>query len=94
MAVSEVHKAEWDDEQNRKAEEDAHHLAHAHAITKDPKRHERAIEAAKRLNLETQQNAQETDAHAEGMNDLASKMYPTMPQGGGMPPGMMPGQGG
>jgi hypothetical protein len=83
MAVIEARKAEYDDEKGRKAEEDAHHLAHAHAIRKDPKRHEAAIEAAKKLNLETQQNAQDTDNHAEGMNDLASKMYPTM--AGGMP---------
>ncbi len=83
MSVVEAHKAEWDDEKGRRAEEDAHHLAHAHAIRKDAKRHELAIEAAKRLNLETQENAKETDAHAEGMNDLASRMYPTM--GGGMP---------
>lgn len=78
MAVLEVHKAEWDNEEGRKAEEDAHHLAHAHAIRKDPKRHEKALEAAKRLNLETQENAKETRDHAEGMNDLASRMYPSM----------------
>ncbi len=78
MAVYEAHKAEWDDEEGRRAEEDAHHLAYAHAIRKEPKRHERAIEAAKRLNLETQENAKETADHAEGMNDLASRMYPTM----------------
>ncbi|MGO8945433.1 MAG: hypothetical protein ACLQJ7_17400 [Syntrophobacteraceae bacterium] len=78
MAVPEVHKAEWDDEKNRKAEEDAHHLAHAHAIRKEPERHSRALEAAKRLNLETQDNAKETRDHAEGMNDLANRMYPSM----------------
>ncbi len=78
MSVVEAHKAEWDDEKGRKAEEDAHHLAHAHAIRKDPDRHSRALEAAKRLNLETQENAKETHDHAEGMNDLASRMYPSM----------------
>jgi hypothetical protein len=87
MAVNEAHKADYSDEEKRKAEDDAHHLAHAHAIRKDPKRYEKAIEAAKILNLETQGNAQETNDHAEGMNDLASRMYPTMAG-----PGQMPGQ--
>ena len=80
MAVSEAHTANWDDEKARKAEEDAHHLAHAHAIRKDAKRHEAAIEAAKRLNLETQENARETQDHAEGMEQAAmlDRIYPMM----------------
>ncbi|MGC9196333.1 MAG: hypothetical protein ACP5IL_12900 [Syntrophobacteraceae bacterium] len=85
MSVVEVHKADYSEEDKRKAEEDAHHLAHAHAIRKDAKRHEKAIEAAKRLNLETQENAQEAQNHAQGMNDLASQMYPTMAASGQMP---------
>ncbi len=80
MAVAEVHKADWNDEEARKAEEDAHHLAHAHAIRKNPERHRRALEAAKHLNLETQENARETQDHAEGMEQAAmlDRMYPMM----------------
>lgn len=80
MAVAEVRKADWNDEEGRKAEEDAHHLAHAHAIRKDPERHQRAIEAARRLNLETRENARETRDHAEGMEQasMLDRMYPTM----------------
>ncbi|MGC8492637.1 MAG: hypothetical protein ACP5SH_12960 [Syntrophobacteraceae bacterium] len=77
------------DDGRRKAEEDAQHLAHAHAIKKEPRRYQQAIEAAKRLNLETQENARETADHAEGMEQTAmlDRMYPTMIQTG---PGLGP----
>lgn len=71
VSVNEVRHADWDDEKGRQAEDDAHHLAHAHAITKDPERHRKAVAAAKRLNLETQANADAVNAHAEGMNETA-----------------------
>lgn len=71
VSVNEIRHADWDDEKGRQAEDDAHHLAHAYAISKDPERNRKAVAAAKRLKLETQANADAASDYAEGMNETA-----------------------
>lgn len=70
-------------EEQWKAEDDAHTLAAAHAISKDPKRLKAAQEAAKTLHPEMKDRAQEAGDQADAMQKLAGQMYPTMPQEGG-----------